>query len=381
MKYKLITAVLCFICLTVVNGQDFQKFLTEIDQLPAGEKQVFAEKFIKSCPGIPFRVHDTMAHFIYQGNAKTVQLAGDVTGWKPGFQFTRLEGTDFWYYSASYAPDARMDYKYVIDGKRWILDTMNPDSSQSGFGFNSELRMQGNRIPPEVLYYDNIPHGIIKDTVIKSTILGNSRKIKIYLPPGYPMIKEGYPVALFHDGIEFLEICKVNQILDYLISKRQIKPLIAVFVPPVDRDDEYSGQKKDLFTGFIVDELMKMIDLQYKTSKKSSDRANFGISNGGNIALYIGVKHPEVFGKISAQSSNVIPGILQTINNVDNKALEFYLDIGKYDIDVLIPLVNNFHRILVSGGFKCSFMEWNEGHSWSAWKEHLRYPLSQFFHL
>jgi hypothetical protein len=91
------------------------------------------------------------------------------------------------------------------------------------------------------------------------------------------------------------------------------------------------------------------------------------------------MKHPEQFGKIAAQSSNVIPEISNTFMTGPLLNLAVYLDIGTYDIAQLIPMVHNLRDILQSKGYPYQFHDWHEGHSWGNWKGHLRLPLLQFF--
>jgi enterochelin esterase family protein len=155
--------------------------------------------------------------------------------------------------------------------------------------------------------------------------------------------------------------------------------VIGVFVPPVDRSNEYYGSKREAYTSFIVKELMPVIDHKYATSHDPRKRATFGISAGGNIALYIGMKHPEVFGKIAAQSSSVQPEISDKFNRSAKMNLEFYLDLGKYDLPQLIPMVNNLIQILKNKHYVYQFKQWPEGHSWGNWEEHMGIALRQFF--
>ena len=115
---------------------------------------------------------------------------------------------------------------------------------------------------------------------------------------------------------------------------------------------------------------MPVIDQQYSTSKDPSKRATFGISEGGNIALYIGMKHPETFGKIAAISSDVQTVISTGFQKSAKMNVEFYLDIGKYDIPVLIPLVTDFIKILQNKHYHYQFKQW---------KIHVGIPLRQFF--
>lgn len=376
-KYLLLLQIL--LIAELVSGQTFQDLLNRLNSLPEGNRQAVVDSFMNSGHTFPYLESDTLTHFIYQGSPSNIKVAGDATGWSPQLVMIHIAGTDFWYYTTSYPADARLDYKFVLNGTSWILDPLNPFTCVGGFGPNSELRMPAYVVPPELSFYPEIPHGTIIDTTFQSAALGNSRAIKIYLPPGYNASTDEYPVILFHDGLEYISLAKTNNIFDYLIAQQKIIPVISVFVPPVDRTAEYAGNKMDKFTMFIVDELMPVIDQKYRTSVDPKKRAMAGASNGGNISLYIGIKHPETFGKIAAQSSNVIPVISNTLQGGSKLDLEFYIDIGTYDINELIPLVHNLANILQARNYPFRFYEWHEGHSWGNWKGHLRLPLMQFF--
>jgi enterochelin esterase-like enzyme len=362
-------------------GQTFFQLINRMNFLPENERQAVADSFMNAGNAFPFVEFDTLVHYVYNSSAQSVAMAGDATGWNPFLTFTNVIGTTFWHLTASYEADARLDYKFVLNDSDWILDPYNQHTCTGGFGPNSELRMPGYMVPPEISYYGQIPHGTIRDTTFHSSILGNTRPVRVYLPPGYPSGNDAYPVILFHDGPEYLTLGNTGNILDYLISQHLMTPVVGVFVPPVDRTAEYAGSKIDKFTEFITAELMPVIDATFKTSKDPAKRAMAGASDGGNIALYIGMKHPEQFGKIAAQSSDVITTISQTFSNGPKLNLEIYLDIGTYDLAVLIPMVHGLRDILHTKGYSYQFQEWHEGHSWGNWKGHLRLPLMQFFPL
>ncbi|TSA30491.1 MAG: hypothetical protein D4R67_00355 [Bacteroidetes bacterium] len=326
----------------------------------------------------PYFANDSTVYFIYTGNAGKVALAGDATSWKPTIPFSNVAGTPLWYLTRIYEPQARLDYKIVVDDTTWILDPLNTDTCMSGFGPNSELRMPGYQTPPEVAFYPDIPHGILLDINSTSTILGNSRTVTIYLPAGYGSSDGDYPVVLFHDGLEFLKLANAKNILDYLIAHRMITPLIGIFVPPVLRDQEYTGPTKDSFRQFLVEELMPVIDEQFRTRKDPGDRAMVGISNGGNIALYIGITNPELFGKVAAMSSNYEEDLFTAFQKKKTD-LELYLDMGTYDIPLLEELASEFTEVLEKKGYTFIFHTFPEGHSWGNWEGHLRLPLMQFF--
>ena len=359
--------------------QTFASLVARLNSLPEPARQAVADSFMNAGHLLPYAESDTLVHFVYNSPATAVSMAGDATGWNPNRIFTLVSGCNFRYLDALFDPDARLDYKLVINSGTWILDPGNPFTCTGGFGPNSELRMPAYQVPPEVSYHPAIPHGTVKDTIFHSALLGNSRHVWIYLPPGYPSGVTAYPLILFHDGPDYLNLGNAANILDYLISEHLVAPVIGIFVPPVDRTAEYAGSSIDKFTGFVTDELMPVIDARYQTSTDPANRAMAGASDGGNISLYIGMKHPEQFGKIAAQSSDVQTVISNTFSTGPRLNLALYIDIGTYDIAELIPMVHGLRDILQSNGYSYQFREWHEGHSWGNWKGHLRLPLMQFF--
>jgi enterochelin esterase family protein len=378
LKYY-IAGCLSFICFHA-GAQTFQSFVDELNLLPSDQRQSVVDSFLTVNPNSPFTESDTLAHFFYTGNVQSVGVPGDATGWDPGTDvMSHIDGTNFWYFTGIYENEARLDYKYVTNGSNWILDPRNPNTVSGGYGPNSELAMPAYIQPPEIEYDPTLPHGVIFDTSFFSSALGNSRQIKVYTPPDYGQETKEYPVILFHDGPDYLELGDAKNVLDYLIGYDLIDPVIAVFVPAVNRNEEYHGNLKEEYTEFVVTDVMGWVDSKYTTVTDPHFRAVAGASDGGNISLWIGMNRPEVFGRIAAYSSNVITEISDGLQNGPMLDLEFYLDIGTYDIGILIPLVHNLKQILDERGYQYIYHEWHEGHSWGNWRAHIDNALQFFF--
>jgi len=371
-----------FIYTTVSYSQtNFQQFVNAVNSAANDSvKNKLVDSFIVHARtvGIPY-IEGNTANFLLRASATNVYLSGDMNGWASSSdKLQRLSTTNLFYLSKNYEPDARLDYKFIRDGT-WILDPENPKTCSGGFGPNSELAMPNYIQPPEIKYYSDIPHGTLKDTTFFSTNLGNSRTVRVYLPPNYSATSDSFPMILFHDGLEYQSLASAHNILDYLISQNQIEPVIAVFVPPVNRTPEYAGNQMNAFTNFIVNELLPYIDSRYRTKQSPKYRATAGASNGGNIALWLGYQKPDVFGNVAAQSSNVISSISNGLQNSQKLNLKFYLDIGTYDISQLIPMVRNLKTILDNKGYEIFYREYHEGHSWGNWRAHIDDYLKFFF--
>jgi enterochelin esterase family protein len=365
-----------------ILGSIFQMFYDRVNNAPNGvEKTAIVDSFLNANPILPF-VEDSIAHFIYYGEANAISVPCDANDFlETVWPMYRVSGTSLWFRSQVFEMDARIDYKFE-NNFNLFLDPRNPRVCPNAFGGNSELVMPNYVDALEIEYYPDIPHGLLVDTIITSISLGNSRTIKIYLPPGYDsQAGETYGVVLFHDGLDFINFAKVNNILDYLINKKQIQPLIGVFVPPVEREAEYAENKTEQYENFILNELMPYIDNKYRTKKEPDHRAMFGISYGGLITTQICYNHPESFGLAGPYSASYKVNSMKVFSSVENgpkKNIKWYLDCGTYEPTILRTLSELRDTLLIKG-YEVNWRQWHEGHSWGSWRAHLDIALEYFF--
>lgn len=364
-------------------GPKFNAFYKRVMSVPEQERTAIVDSFMATIPSFPLIEKKTFVYFLYRGNANTVAVPGDANQWNVNaFPMTRIQGTNLWYKEAEFETDARLDYKFIINGSNWILDTLNPKQFNGGSVANSELVMPDYIQPPEIEFYPDIPHGSISSQTISSTILGNSRTIRVYLPPTYATaVNDSFPVVLFHDGQGYIDLGKSNNVMDYLISGKRIRPIIAVFVPPVNRDDEYAFNKTSQFESFIIEELMPIIDAQYRTMNDPASRAMFGFSYGGLITTQICYNHPESFGLCAPFSPSFWANRMEVYYKIFNgpkKNLKIYLDWGTYEGSIMMDATFLKDK-LVALGYDVMWNAWNEGHSWGSWRAHLDSALEYFF--
>lgn len=377
---KKVVLILTLILATgVLNAQSFSVLLDRIQALPAGEKTKLLDEYFSGNHAVPVIENNHTVYFIYKGIASSVSVAGDATGWAPTLKMQKIAGTDYWVVSSQYEADARLEYKIVVDDTNWKLDPMNERVAHGGMGDNSELLMPQYEPAQYIYERDAVPWGTCADTVIYSWYLKQKRELRIYLPPDYKVTDALYPVIIFHDGFELFDRMAVRNVLDNMIFERKIRPVIAVFVQPVRRDGEYSGKWQRNYTNFITRELVGFIDANYRTVKSPDYRATAGISNGGNIALWLAASHPGMFGKAGAQSGNVEKNVLKAFGSQDLSASKIYLDFGKYDLPDLVPKVRNLKKVLEERNIRHVYNEYPEGHNWGNWQKHLPEMLEYLF--
>ncbi|MFZ4455785.1 MAG: alpha/beta hydrolase-fold protein [Bacteroidales bacterium] len=361
-------------------GDRLLKMIDRIYDAPTAFKSAITDSIMGTISSFPLIEGDTLTTFIYRGQANSVQISGDAFRWATsGEPFIHIPETDFWFLTQNYENDARLDYKMIVDGN-WILDPFNSLTCAGGFGNNSELRMPKYIVSPETEYYAEIPHGKVVSQGISSANLNNSRTIKIYLPPTYSFAtKDSFPLAIFHDGLEYLSLANANNTLDYLIENKRIRPIIGVFIPPVDRPNEYRGTLSDKFVKFISEELLPIISAQYRVLRAPKYRASIGISNGGDISQHLGFKISNKIGNVGSFSAG---GYWYNSEYYQSEKLplKFYIDAGTYDEVGFLQNNQNLVDIAMKPkGYDYQFNIFHEGHSWGNWKAHLHFALEYFF--
>ncbi len=159
-----------------------------------------------------------------------------------------------------------------------------------------------------------------------SRFLPTDRDVLVYLPPGYAS-DEGrrYPVLYLHDGQNLFDGAtsfvagqewRVDETAQALILAGAVEPVIVVGVYHAGkgRVEEYTpsadprfkvGGKADLYGRLLVEELKPFIDSRYRTKTGAGDTGLGGSSLGGLVTMYLGLRFPQVFGKLAVVSPSV----------------------------------------------------------------------------
>jgi enterochelin esterase family protein len=228
------------------------------------------------------------------------------------------------------------------------------------------------------------------------------RKIWIYTPPNFTKLGEKYHFLIIFDGKAFLNFTHPQIILDNLIAKNKIPPIVAVFI------HNYSGfqRGKDLdcyppFADFIVKELVIWLKEIYHISSDPNKAVITGSSSGALGATFIAYKYPYVFRNILSQSGffGWFPGniffqrmryyygknfikwwekedeqepywLIRQFYKSEKLPLKFYVNVGNLETRTM-PSVLRFHEMLEEKGYEHHYEVYPGGHEYIAWREHL----------
>lgn len=219
------------------------------------------------------------------------------------------------------------------------------------------------------------PH-LIKHEQFGSRFLRNQRDLIVYLPPGYDdQPQRSFPVLYLHDGQNLFDGATsfipgmdwhVGHTADDCIRAGRVEPLIIVGIYNAGKQRlrEYTptrapklgGGRANRYAKFLLDEVQPMVKGNYRVLGGPENTGIGGSSLGGLVSLYLGLRQPDIFGKIAALSPSVWWNqrvILRFAEAAPVHPLpRIWLDIGTREGPRIVDDVERFRDILLHKGWQ-----------------------------
>jgi metallo-beta-lactamase class B len=291
-----------------------------------------------------------------QTPANGIYVAGNFNGWNPADPNYRLPGNGSGKYAISFPDSVHGPIEFKLTLGSW--NSVETDSAGKDIENRGAVAGAGN--PPyiaRVAAWRKAAAVVVREHTARPTVsiinesfampqLDRTRRVWIYLPPGYASSNERYPVLYMHDGQNLFDAATsfvgewgVDETLDSLAAKGD-KGAIVVGIDHGGtlrfneyspwKNAKYGGGEGDRYVDFLVKTLKPYVDSHYRTLP---DRLNTGIagsSMGGLISLYAIEKYPGVFSRA---------GIFSPALWVAPQAYDFTRESGALPSDVRLYFV------------------------------------------
>ncbi len=362
----------------------FAALLAAVQQAPAAEAEAAVERFLAARHGTPI-VDGRTVTFLVQGTAeRPPRILADFNGWgyrafdEPDPQagvMTRLGGSGWFYLRTELAAAARVEY-LVREGPQQLgPDPRNPRRAAHGAGA-SEVVGSAWVESPDVRGPEPSAHGATLAFDVPSRLLGAPRHIVVYTPPGYDS-RRAYPAVFFHDGSLVLESGDARRLLDRLIARHRMAAVVAVFVDPLSRGDDYAPGAA--FREFFATELLPWVETRFAVARDASRHAVVGLSRSALAALDLAWRRPDLFGRCGLLIPSTEPGGLPAaIAAAPRRDVRFVVVAGLYD-RLLLPQARALRQALAARGYALEYREVPEGHQTDTWRGHLGEVLARLF--
>lgn len=160
---------------------------------------------------------------------------------------------------------------------------------------------------------------------LSSSIFGNTRLLRVWLPPNYDGGgATAYPVLYLNDGQNLFDSAtafagvhwRAGETAARLIVEEKIRPLIIVgidntktrineYVPYRSKDPRVVPAKGKCYPDFLQREVMPLMEQRYPILKGPENTGLGGSSLGGLITLYTQLAAPGVFGRLLIESPSL----------------------------------------------------------------------------
>lgn len=241
----------------------------------------------------------------------------------------------------------------------------------------------------------------------ESKILGNTRDLTVYLPPGYDEKDDRrYPVLYMQDNQNLFDAnrayvpgnhWRLHEAADAAIGERTAAPMIIVGVDHagVARADEYthvedpkhkSGGRASDYARMLIEELKPVIDAGFRTLPDAEHTAVGGSSLGGLVSLFLFLRHPDVFRRVAVMSPSVWWSDRAIVADADaftGKPSRMWLDIGGREGGDALRDARELRDHLKAKGWGDETFHYHEDrrgdHSERAWAKRVRSALEFLF--
>jgi enterochelin esterase-like enzyme len=332
--------------------------------------------------------------FVWRGQADSMRLRHWVYGLASEQPFKRMGSTDLWYLVLDLPKRSRFEYKFEVvrgENSHWLRDPLNPRLAHDPFGANSVCHGAGYKVPDWSEVDADARQGQLLDVVLPKTPFGGPRPLTIYLPARYRESRR-YPLLIVHDGGDYLRYSNLKIVLDNLIHRLEVAPMIVALTHPKDRLVEYPDDPRH--AAYIAEHVLPYMEKRFPVYGTPSHRCLMGASFGGVASLSVAWRHPGLFGKLLLQSGSfaftdigdskrgpAFDKVVEFVNafreNPGKPSERVYLSCGTYES--LIYENRSMVPFLQGTGMDVRYDEARDGHNWENWRDRLQAGLSWLF--
>lgn len=340
-------------------------------------------------------VEGSRTTFLYRGQADEVLLQHWIHGLPSAQPFAPVAGSDLWYLVLDLPSGSRVEYKLVIrraGREETIKDPLNPLEARDPFGANSVCHSGGYAVPDWTEPDPTARPGWIEPVTLRSAALASDVRIGVYHPARFRPQRR-YPLLVVHDGRDYLRFADFQTVLDNLIHRLEIAPMIVAMVDPVgNRLEEYADDENH--ARFLTEELGPALERRFPLEGRPGARGLMGASFGAVAALSTACRYPGYYGRLLLQSGSfaftdiganrrgpAFDPVVEFVNRYRDSpvlaAEQVFVSCGTYES--LIYENRSLVPVLRDAGMRVRYVEARDGHNWVNWRDRLREGLSWLF--
>ena len=249
-----------------------------------------------------------------------------------------------------------------------------PRTTPNGVGqINHFFYMPDGSATPLAHRARGIAQGRVTRHVIehKRLVVGGKRPVWLYQPP----TSQPCPLVVVYDGADYYRRARLTHIVDNLIAQGRIRPIALALVENGGQARMVEYACSEATVGFVTECVLPLASKELNLIDPATSAGAFGVlgaSMGGLMALYTGLRVPQVFGRVLSQSGAFWrdvyePLIFDLVRYTPVKPLRIWMDAGRYEW--LLAGNRAMSALLRERGYDVTCREFNGGHNYPAWRD------------
>src|SRR5512139_3470470 len=337
-------------------------------------------------------IQDDRVTFIWEGETAPL-LISDSTGWDERPKaFKRLSlppkhapEQPVWSASMTVPRDAYVEYAFLDpDSQEHILDPYNQHSTSNGMGDRNNFFYMPESMPsPFSLHRADVRAGTLTRHRVDTWLMQDDgeRDVYLYAPPA----KGPYPLLVVYDGPDYLHRGRLTTIVENLIADRRIRPIAMAFLQNARSRRNVEYICSDATISWLDKEVLPLARKHLRLVNIKDRSGSYGVlgaSAGGIMAMYTGLRMPEIFGKVLSQSGVFsLEGrdfaAVDLVRYRHAHDLRIWMDCGI--LDDLLEDNRRMSRLLQEQEYDVTYREFSGGHNYTAWRDDLWRGLEALF--
>lgn len=330
-------------------------------------------------------VHGERVTFIALGE-HAPHLISDVHGWedrpKP-FKPTSVPGV--WSCSLRVPRDAYVEYAFYDPyTQEKVLDPLNDRTVSNGMGSRNNFFYMPDAVPSSLtIRRADVRAGTITRHRVRTGFLQDDgeRDVYLYKPP----VSSAVPLLAVYDGQDYLQRARLATIVDNLIADKRIRPIAMAFLQNGRRRRNVEYFCSDATIAWLGDEVLPLARKHLRLLSIESHPGSYGIlgaSAGGLMAMYTGLRMPEIFGKVLCQAgvfswAGRDFAVMDLVRYGQGRSLQIWMDVGT--LDELLEDNRRMIGLLDRRQYNVKYHEFSAGHNYTAWRDHVWRGLEALF--
>jgi len=262
----------------------------------------------------------------------------------------------------------------------------------------SYLEIPGDK--PTFYEIRDVPHGTMRFELYSSKVLGVTRPLLVYTPPGYDQEQQRmYPVLYLYHGYgdtvySWVNDGRIHQIMDNALAERRAVPMVVVIpdTHALDPDQtarieigRYLNANVETEDRELFEDIIPFVNHRYRVRPDANSTALAGLSMGGFQTVYSGFIHSERFCMLGVFSAGILgepeplEQALQSPAQIKANISYLYVTTGSHD-PITGPKTKEFVERLDKLNIPYTYEEYaDEVHSMNVWRSSVNNFIAKLF--